>query len=60
VLQLAEDVLDELQRQVLGPRHELALQRPLTLVGREHQNRPDGVVGFRGQLHRAAFSHERP
>src|SRR6476646_7002943 len=52
VLQLAEDVLDELQRQLLGAGDELALDRALSLVGRQHEHRAHRVVGLGGQLHR--------
>ena len=51
VLELAEDVLDELQRQLLAAGDQLALDRPRALVGGQHEHRPHRVVGFRGELH---------
>ncbi len=52
VPQLAEDVLEESQRDSLRLRDPIALQRPL-LVGRGERDRgADGVVGFGGDPHR--------
>ena len=50
VLELAEDVLQELQRDVLGLRDRLALDRPLAARG-ELDRRPHRVVRFRRNPH---------
>jgi hypothetical protein len=50
MVQLQEDVLEELERDVLGLRDPLALDRALTRGG-ELQHSAEGVVGLGGNAH---------
>jgi hypothetical protein len=53
VLELEQDVLEELQRNVLGLGEPLALDRPFA-GGSQLGRRSHGVVGLRGDAHGAS------
>src|SRR3954447_10033109 len=55
VAQVAEDVLEELERDALRPGDRVALRRPVAVGGRELHGGADGVVDLGGDAHRRAL-----